>query len=132
MMLHFRGDCRNFDPMHLVGPTWLGDMLKPVDAQYHRLNDMTTIRFEALRRELWPPEATMLAAQVIQKRQVRLLVLAKAGHRDSIDRMVKGEWGHARSNDTQTPKPDDDDRLRLDYQSKRNQSGRVRHRRKGH
>lgn len=111
--------------MHLVGPTWLGDFLKPVDATYNRVADETTIRFEVLRRQLWPPEATMLAAQAIQKRQVRLLVLAKAGHRDSIDRLVKGEWGHARSNDTQTPQLAG---TPLGGQGQRRKDGNLQHR----
>lgn len=124
-MLRYPRDCRQFDPMHLVGPTWLGDFLTPAEATYNRVADITTIRFETLPRSQWPPEATMLAAQAIQKRQVQLLALAKAGHRDSIDRLVKGEWGHARSNDTQTSQPADHQRLHVGGQGKRKQGGHI-------
>lgn len=132
MLLHYTGDCRQFDPMHLVGPTWLGDFLKPVDATYNQVADETTIRFEVLRQQLWPPEATMLAAQAIQKRQVHLLVLAKAGHRDSIDRLVKGEWGHARSNDTQTPAPVGPQQTLLGREGKRRKNAQLHQRAKRH
>jgi len=86
----YNGDRRDFDSNHLVGPDFGHGWLKPVEAQYDRDTDRTLIRFEHLRRQLWPPQAVLLAMQHIQKEQVLLLAEARAGNRKAINKIV---WG---------------------------------------
>lgn len=93
MKLNYRGDCRNFDPMHLVGPDLGYAFLKPVDAVYDPMADMTTIRFETLLADKLPKRAILFGAKCLHEEQQRLLTLAKAGHRESINRLMAGA-GH--------------------------------------
>lgn len=88
--LTYPGNRVLFDGNHLVGPDFGDGWLKPVEAEYDPAADTTTIRFESLRKQLWPPEATLIAMQTIQKRQVLQLAAAKAGNRKAINDIV---WG---------------------------------------
>lgn len=96
MKLNYRGDRRRFDPHHIVGPSFYDDMLVPVRAEYDEAADRTTITFERLLRELWPPQAVTYAGICLHQRQQYLLTLAKAGHRDSISRLMAGRGNFAR------------------------------------
>jgi hypothetical protein len=93
---HYRGDRRNFDEMHLAGPDFGYAFLKPVEAEYDPVADVTTIRFETLLQDKLPKEAIMFGAQCLHEAQQRLLTLAVAGHRDSMARLVAGD-GHFRA-----------------------------------
>jgi hypothetical protein len=119
---HYRGDRRNFDEMHLVGPDFGHGFLKPVEAEYDPETDVTTIRFEHLRRQLWPPHAALVAMQHIQKQQVLELAMAMAGHRKSINNIVwGGKNGPAKAEDKQ------EERSVVDA-PRRNRRGRTLHR----
>lgn len=96
MRLNYSGDRRNFDPKHIVGPTFYDDMLIPVSAEYDEARDITTLTFERLLRELWPPQAISVAARALHDRQQLLLMQAVAGHRDSVSRLMAGEGKFAR------------------------------------
>jgi hypothetical protein len=86
----YRGNRVLYDQMHLVGPDFGHGFLKPVEAEYDPATDTTLIRFEHLRRQLWPPQAAMVAMQHIQKEQVLQLAMALKGHRKSINKIC---WG---------------------------------------
>jgi hypothetical protein len=106
---HYRGDRRNFDEKHLVGPDFGNGFLKPVDADYDPITDMTTIRFEHLRRELWSPEARIVAMQAIQKRQVMQLAKARMGFRKAINDIV---WEGKNGPPKRTTKTEDNEKER--------------------
>lgn len=109
--MNYPGDRTNFDGNHLVGPDFGDGWLKPVEAEYNPECHTTRIRFESLRKQLWPPQALLLSMQNIQKRQVLQLAEAKAGSRTAINDMTwGGNDGPAKAIDTQghTDEPVDD------------------------
>jgi hypothetical protein len=131
---HYRGDRRGFDEMHLVGPDFGHGFLKPVEAEYNSETDTTTIRFEHLRRQLWPPEAAIIAMQHIQKGQVLQLAEAMAGKRKAINDIC---WGGRSGPVKETAKAGDtegnggvvdqdrkDDRGRTSHRFRRNRKPR--------
>lgn len=91
MKLNYRGDRRRYDPKHIVGPTWMDDMLIPVDAEYDEASDTTAVRFETVLASKLPRAALGYMGDVLAERQRRLLFLATMGHRDSIDRLMRGD-----------------------------------------
>jgi hypothetical protein len=130
---HYRGDRRRFDEKHLVGPDFGHGFLKPVDAEYDPAADITTIRFEHLRRELWPSTARIVAMQAIQKRQVMQLARARLGCREAINNIC---WGgndgppeKTKTEDTEEKRSVVDDSRKDGNRGASHRRGRVRKRR---
>jgi hypothetical protein len=46
--LHYRGDCRNFDPDHIMGPDVFGACYVAAAAEYDAERDMTTLTLRPL------------------------------------------------------------------------------------
>lgn len=46
--LHYRGDHRQFDPDHIMGPDQFGAYYRPTAAQYDPDTDMTTLHLQVV------------------------------------------------------------------------------------
>lgn len=44
-VLHYRGDCRNYDPNHVYGPDMFGGHYRALSTSYDEGADVTTIEF---------------------------------------------------------------------------------------
>lgn len=87
LVLHYRGDRRALDNSVLVGPDMGGGFLKPVSADYDPRNNRTTVTFQHLLREKWPPQAIVLAGKVLHDKLQLLYAEARWGSRKALDRL---------------------------------------------
>ncbi len=47
-VLHYRGDCTDFDPDQIMGPDLHGAYYRPVSADYDATTDRTTMQFRPI------------------------------------------------------------------------------------
>jgi hypothetical protein len=63
-ILHYKGDRRNLDLNHLVGPDAFGGFWKPIAVKYNPTKNVTTVRFEPVPPQDWPQSAIALRAAI--------------------------------------------------------------------
>lgn len=94
--LNYRGDRRNYDPNHLVGPDLGYAFLKPVHAEYDAAQDITSITFHTLLQDKLPKAAILFGGKCLAAQQQRLLFLARAGDPQAMADLKAGKGHFAR------------------------------------
>jgi hypothetical protein len=88
-ILHYRGNRVLFDARRIVGPDMDGGFWLPVTAGYDTEADMTTIGYQPVPPARWPAETLLMRAEHERRKELRLTLLASAGHRDTCKRLVE-------------------------------------------
>lgn len=88
-ILHFAGDVTDFDPKRIVGPDEYGGFWIPIKATYDPATNRTRMVHAPVPPAAWPVGTKIVRTEWQAEKDRRLLRMAQAGHRKSIDFMVQ-------------------------------------------